>query len=37
METNPDGRYSTALEFAAALSGASQSPGGGGLLGKLFR
>ena len=41
METNPDHRYSTALEFAEALSpnapsgGSAGGGGGGGLFGKL--
>ncbi len=30
LETNPDGRYSTTLEFAAALSESDGSGGGGG-------
>ena len=33
LATNPDDRYSTTIEFAAALA----SDGGGGVLGKLFR
>jgi eukaryotic-like serine/threonine-protein kinase len=39
MESNPDNRFNTALEFADALAGQSGSggSGGGGLLGKLFR
>jgi serine/threonine-protein kinase len=37
MEASPDNRYSTAMEFADALSGEEPSGGGGGLLGKFFR
>jgi len=36
LETNPESRYSTALEFADALSAdADSGSGGGGLFGKL--
>ncbi len=42
LQTNPDGRFSTAIEFAEALTGAAPSSGGGGsgsgsggFLGKL--
>src|SRR3989441_8020623 len=36
METNPDNRYLTALEFAEALAAtAAAGPGGGGLLGRI--
>src|SRR4029077_17407942 len=38
MEASPDNRYSTAMEFADALSGEEPAGGGGGgLLGKFFR
>ncbi|HEY6808601.1 MAG TPA: serine/threonine-protein kinase [Gemmatimonadales bacterium] len=36
MESNPDNRYSTAIEFGDALLGDGGAAGGGGLLGKLF-
>jgi len=36
METNPDHRYLTALEFAEALAATAEAgPGGGGLLGRI--
>ena len=35
LETNPESRYATALEFAEALSASAASEGGGGLLGKI--
>src|SRR5690348_6234779 len=35
LESNPDSRYSTAMEFADALAG--EEPSGGGLLGKIFK
>ena len=36
LQTNPDDRFSTALEFGEALSGTSAEPsGGGGFFGKL--
>ena len=34
LETNPENRFATTLEFADALSGGG---GGGGLLGKIFK
>ncbi|HEU5467598.1 MAG TPA: serine/threonine-protein kinase [Gemmatimonadales bacterium] len=38
METNPDSRFSTTMEFADALAGNSApGGGGGGLISKLFR
>jgi hypothetical protein len=33
METNPDARFATALEFAEALT--APSPASGGIFGKL--
>jgi len=35
LQTNPDDRYTTALEFAEALTAGESSGGGGGLFGKL--
>jgi len=35
LQTNPDDRFTTALEFGAALTGAADSSGGAGFLGKL--
>ncbi|HEY3280533.1 MAG TPA: serine/threonine-protein kinase [Gemmatimonadales bacterium] len=35
LQTNPEDRYGTALEFGDALTGSGESPGGGGLFGKL--
>jgi len=38
LQTNPDNRFSTAIEFAEALTGSAPSSGGGGgggFLGKL--
>jgi serine/threonine-protein kinase len=36
LQTNPDDRFTTALEFGEALTGSTESSGGGGgLLGKL--
>jgi len=35
LETNPDNRYATTLEFADALAEGDAGPSGGGLLGKL--
>ena len=36
METNPDNRYPTALDFAEALAATAEAgPAGGGLLGRI--
>ena len=35
LQTNPDHRFTTALEFGDALTGSGESSGGGGLFGKL--
>jgi len=36
METNPDNRYPTALDFAEALAATAEvGPAGGGLLGRI--
>lgn len=37
MDTNPDHRFATTLEFGDALAGQAGSSGGGGLLGRLFK
>jgi serine/threonine-protein kinase len=35
LQTNPDDRFTTALDFGAALAGSADSSGGAGFLGKL--